>query len=324
MFTIDEIWDDAKRITGVCDETSLLRWLTRGIHILANKGDWDPEIGYADICADRKCITMPRDVMTVLAVNIGGKPTLAHDQLFAFHLNGIGDCRIPCDWSWKDGAEWPTHRELKKPSKLAAFVENPADEDKELWVYGYDSTGKWIRSTDDGGLPVDGYRVPLFSRYALPAQTDPVVGRITRVSKQVTIDRVRLTSFDFSQPPSYATNTGAMIGLYEWNETEPIYRRIEISRESTWARICYRRRPIKFTSRRDLVPLNSEFALMMMLKAMKSYDLDSDVTNGATFEVHALRFLIEEQEARSPQTFMPPQIMDRGSVASTRWDEDVR
>jgi len=112
--------------------------------------------------------------------------------------------------------------------------------------------------------------------------------------------------------------------VFQWNETEPMYRRIEISRESTWVRLCFRRRSIQFENLTDLIPLNSPWAILMMLKAMKFYDVDSDVTNGATFEVHALRWLMEEQQARTPQTFMPPQIMDRGAVASTRWDEDIR
>jgi len=323
MVTVGEIYEDAKRITGICDQATLLRRMTLAVELLANKGDWDPLIGFVDICATEKCITLPREVETVLAVNIGGKPTLAHDQLFSFHLNGVGDCKIPCDWSWKDNGEWPTHKELKTPSKLVAHVENVADENCELWVYGYDSAGKWLRSQDGPGW-VDGYRVPTLYRYALPSVTDPVVGRVTRVRKARTIDRVRLSSYDFSHRPNTACDTGTLLGVFQWNETEPMYRRIEISRESTWVRLCFRRRSIQFENLTDLIPLNSPWAILMMLKAMKFYDVDSDVTNGATFEVHALRWLMEEQQARTPQTFMPPQIMDRGAVASTRWDEDIR
>src|SRR5690349_14154798 len=98
MFRVNDVYDEAKKIIGVCDEEKLFRWLGDAVGLIANKGDFEGWKGYLDICtmgcqcnsgADqscrlgccgRRCIALPREVETVIAVNIGGQPALGKQQ----------------------------------------------------------------------------------------------------------------------------------------------------------------------------------------------------------------------------------------------------
>ena len=131
-FRVRDIWTEAREILGTCAENVLLRKISIAVEVLANSGDFDPLIGYLDICVQGGIVTLPREVETLLKVNIGGKPTLARDQLYNFHLNGPGDCLCQCDYSWQDLGQVPCYRELVQPSKLVAFVQNQEDEGKDL------------------------------------------------------------------------------------------------------------------------------------------------------------------------------------------------
>ena len=39
MFTVNEIWDEAKKILGACDEQKLFRWLGDAVSLISSKED---------------------------------------------------------------------------------------------------------------------------------------------------------------------------------------------------------------------------------------------------------------------------------------------
>src|SRR4029077_10649534 len=127
MFTVDSCYDEAKKIVGICDDTKLFRWMSDVVTMIANKADLEAGKGYLDICTagchcraqghphhlhgcGSHCVSLPREVGTVLGVNIDGCPALGVDQLFNFHLNGPGDhAHRGCDRQWQDlGANYST------------------------------------------------------------------------------------------------------------------------------------------------------------------------------------------------------------------------
>jgi hypothetical protein len=304
MFTVGEIYKDAKKILGSCDDETLFRRVTESIELLSNAGDFDPLIGVVDICVQDCCVTLPRDIENVLAVNISGRPSFGRDRLFNFHLNGPGDdCKQTCHWAWTDGGDSPVFRDLIGPRKLLAFVTNPEDANSELWAYGTDKAGNFVR-TKEGANWVDGYRVPTVFGFAMPEVNAPEFQRIFRVRKAVTTGPIRLSSIDNDGI------TGTLLGQYQWDETEPLYRRIKLSQAACWVRIAFRRAIFKVTSKLDLIPLHVSRSLTTMLRALKAYD-DDDVTLGLQHESNARRWLEEEQRTRTPPVSFPIQVADR-------------
>lgn len=307
MFLASEVIDDAKTILGFSREDKLFRWLTDAVELLAQKGEIDPLVGYVDLCIDNGCVTLPREIETVLACNIGGHPALGHDQLFSFHLNGPGDFQTRCDFSWDDSGLHPVYRDLKCPSKVVTFLDNTEDEGKAVRVFGYDEQHRPLR-TKVGTEWQDGYLVPTIYGYALPETGAPTIARITGIVKDVTSGNIRLSSFDSS------TSTGTLLGVFEPDETVPRYRRLKVHNSSGWIRICYRKRTAQIRSVHDRILLHSRPALLLALHAVKFYR-DSDIANGQAFEANATRLLTEREATLTGVAGFPIQVDDRNSIS---------
>lgn len=311
MLTVDEVWDEISEIWGHCDERKLLRWLTDSVQLLANKGEIDALVGYVDLCVDGGCVTLPREVETVLAVNIGGHPALGRDEVFSFHLNGPGDFCTPCGYTWTNVGGFPTYRDLQCPAKLIAFLDSPEDQGKELRVFGFDSENRPLR-TKVGETWQDGYLVPTIFGYALPDSTAPWISRITSVRKAVTVANVRLSSFDNS------SSSGTLLGVFEHDETEPRYRRIKLHHGCSWVRMMYRKRSLELRSRHDRIFLHSRPALLLACRAVKAYS-QADIAGGVQFEAQATRLLTEKESVLQAPLANPVQVSDRATKLGCDW-----
>lgn len=317
MFTVADIYDEGKKIVGNCDDTRFFRFLGDAVTLIANKGEFEGWKGWLDICTNGGlCVTLPREVETVLAVNLGGKPTLGYDQLFNFHLNGPGDCHGSCQWAWQDQGQWhSTYRDLLTPSQLVAYLQNASDNNSELIVYGYDYQGNRLRRQVNGEW-LDGYQVPTIFGYALPDSDAPTIARIVAVKKIRTAGSVRLSTIDNSGLD------GTLLAIYEPDEVLPQYRRIKLWKSCTWVRIAYRKINPTFYSRHDHVPLKSRLAFLLAVRACKYY-FDADVANAHAYESDAARLEIEAQISSEPVNFMPPQIVDLNNPQD-KTDYDIR
>lgn len=305
MLTVSEIYDEGKKIVGSCADEIFFRWVTDAVKVIANKSHFEGWKGWLDICTtgQGKCLTLPREVGTVLAVNVGGQPTLGRDQMFRFHLNGPGDCRGSCEYTWDDQGNWhPVYKDLVTPSKLVAYLQTDTDNGKELLVFGYDNQNQPLRRQVAGEW-VNGYQVPTIYGYAIPDAGAPVISRITAVQKAPTNGVVRLASVD-----SGGLN-GVNLAVYEPDETLPQYRRIRLGRTASWVRIAYRKSAPKVQSFFDHVPLNNRLALLLALRAVKFYS-EQDLANAHAYEADAARMEIEEQNQLEPPTLAPIQVVD--------------
>lgn len=307
MFLAEDIFEEAQTIFGFSRTPKLFRWITDAVELLAQKGEIDPLVGWVDLCVDSGCITLPREIETVLACNIGGRPALGHDQLFSFHLNGPGDFSTPCNYTWVDGGNFPTYRDIKCPSKLVAFLDNEADAGKILRVFGYDNQNRPLRTFVNDAWE-DGYRVPTIFGYALPEIGAPTISRITNIVKDVTSGNIRLSSFDSS------TLSGTLLGVFEPDETVPKYRRLKVSSGCSWVRLHYRKRTAEVRSQKDRILLHSRPALILALHALKFYR-DSDLANGNAYEANATRMLTEREGALTTPVLFPLQVEDRNSIS---------
>lgn len=304
MIQVSEVYDEAKRIVGNCDDVRLYRWMMDAVQLVANAAELEGYKGWVDICTDcQTCVTLPREVETVLGVNIGGKPTLGLHQLFNFHLNGPGDCGSLCQWTWQDQGKWhSTYRDLIVPAKLVVYTETALDNNKSFVVHGFDDAGHPLWH-EVGGEQRRGLLVPTVYGYAIPAADAPLVGRITAIEKEDTLGMVRLSTIDNSG------NTGVLLGVYEPDERLPQYRRIKLGKRCNWVRVAYRKSHPRIDSRYDRLPLLSRRAFLLAMRAIKGYD-ETDFANAHAFEADAKRLEQEAQNAVEAPTYFPLQVMD--------------
>lgn len=308
MFLVDDIWDETQIIAGFCDEAKLFRWIADAVNLTANKADFEGWKGTIDICTtgDGRCVSLPREVGVVYAVNIGGRPTLGLGQLFNFHLNGPGDCTQACEWSWQDLGVHATYQDLVTPAKLVAYTASEDDNGKQLIVYGYDKNGNRLQRIESDGRK-DGYLVPTIYGYAIPDDEAPEVGRIIRVYKADTLYPVRLSTIDNDG------NNGQLLSVMEPDERFPQYRRIKLGRKCDWVRISYRRANTTFTSKADHILLHSRRGFLLAMQAIKAYD-DKDLAAAHAFEADAARIELEAQNAIESPTVSPIQVLNANGL----------
>ena len=334
MFRVDDIYDEARKIIGACDDTKLFRWLSDSVSLISNKEDLEGWKGFLDICTagcsscdgatqcnnpagcGRRCVALPREVETVIGVNIGGQPVLGYGQLFSFHLNGPGDCRTICEWKWQDaGKNNCTYRDLPHPSQLVAYLQTPADNGKQLVVFGYDDKGNVLRRQVNG-VWQNGYQLPTIYGLAVPDSAAPTVARITGIYKDPTVGSVRLSTIDDSG------STGVLLTVMEPDETLPEYRRIQLNRSCNWVRIAFRKTNPVFSSRYDHIPLKSRVGFLIAVQARKHY-ADNQIAEAHSFEADAVRMELEAQQMCEPPVYMPIQVIDM-SNPKDHYDYDIR
>jgi hypothetical protein len=324
MIQLAEIYDEARKIIGICDDTKLFRWIADAVSLIANKGDFEGLRGFLDICTagccceegsncnaaggcGRRCVVLPREVQTVIGVNIAGKPSVGFSQLFSFHINGPGDCKKSCDFSWEDkGGNHSTYRDLIIPAKLVVHLQTDEDNGKEVIVYGFDKAGQLLRH-QVGTEWRNGAIIPTIFGVALPASDSPIIARITGVFKERTVGSVRLSTIDDTGA------SGVTLAVYEPDETVPQYRRIRLNRSCNWVRIAYLRNNPTFFSKYDHIPLLSRVALLLAIQARKHYS-DLQIADAHAMEADAARLELEAQNKADPPTYFPPQIIDMNNL----------
>src|SRR6185503_2214568 len=305
----------ARKIIGQCSEQKFLDWSSDVVLMLSSKLDLSPFSGNLDICTagcacttgsecnrgancGRKCVTMPREVETVLSILIGGQPTLGFGENFQCHLNGAGACRKSCEFSWEDlGKRYFTYKDLVTPAKLVCYLQTPEDNSKAVIIFGFDDKGNVLRR-QVGGLWKDGYQVPTIFGVAIPDDTAPTIARITGVTKDITVGSVRLATIDSSG------TTGVNLAVYEPSERVPQYRRILLNRSCNWVRVSYLKTSKKFTSVDDHVPLHSRMAFLLGMQARKMYST-LNLAEAHAFEVDSARLELEAQQKLEPPLYFP-------------------
>lgn len=311
MFQVADIWSEAKKVAGFCDQDKLFAWISDAIALIGNKGTFDPYTGFLDLCvSEGRSVTLPREVEAVLAVNVGGHPTLGRDQLFSFHLNGPGDCQKILTWTWDDKGFACTYKDLTAPSRLVAMLQRQEDAGKEILVYGFDQNKFPVRQ-ERGGVLQDGWQVPTIYGYPVFDASAPVFSRITRIRKAESAGVIKLATID------QQGTTGDVLGVFEPDETDPSYRRILLGRSAAWVRIAYRKVNPRIRSLYERIPLRSRMGFLLAMRAIKAYD-DNNLVDAHAYEADAARLEIEAQQSAESFTMAPLQVVDIGNNLNDR------
>lgn len=304
MLQVSDIWDDAVKTFGACKPTFLYDKISQGVELLANKGEFDPTFGTLDLCLASQVVALPPEVETIIACNICGQPSVARDQLFSFHYNGPGTCGPRLQWEWSDLGDTPLYRELECPSKIIAIAADAEDiNTATVRIYGFDDLQNKLTTIAEDGTVTDGILVPVLGGFQAISATAPFVARITRVEKSLSRGPIRLCTLDNS------ATTGALLAIYQWDETQPMFRRIKLSSPASAVRIAFRRRVFKVRAQTDVLPVNNKSAMVMILVALKKY-LDENFELGEAAESTAVRWMKEEQFTSNPPVVHPITVVD--------------
>jgi hypothetical protein len=311
MFRVSDIYEDVKRVLGGCSDTEIYSRLNHAVEILSTEADWNPLLGYVDICVQCDgCVVLPPEVGTVLAVNVCGHPAQGHDWLHSFHLNGPGDIDNLLAWSWQDLRSTPVFRYPHTAGgKLVTQLERASDSGKSFRVYGYAAGGGWIR-TLEGGVFVDGFLVPMQYGTSVANPNAPLITRIERIEKQETDGYVRLYSQDYAGANQYR------IGSYRPEETNPEFRLIRVTPgcSCTHVRVAFKKNTEELSALTDLIPLHSKYALVLMVKALKKLDEDR-LDEAEAYQTKAVQLLTKKQLSVAPPTAPSIQIADGNLIA---------
>lgn len=299
---VSQFYSQAKKQFEGCDEATIFARLTDAIRLLANKGLNDPLLGEMEICTCQSCITLPRDVGTVLGIDVCGQPTLLNDQWFKFHINGPGvhgGCGVITEMG-----QVCTFRDPSEAAYLIAEVTSAADNNKKLRVFATRAdNGQKIFTPGPDGKLYEGFLVPMIYGYPQRNPNVPALGTIYRISKEVTKDFVKLYAVNASDGASQT-----LIGHYEPDEILPQYRRIKVPHKSN-VLVKYKKASLEIRRMTDFINCDNYEALRLACRAVKFREDDSyDKARAA--EEEASRILAEETEAKRPSGPRVPQIIN--------------
>lgn len=183
-------------------------------------------------CVDNGCITLPRQIANVEAVAVCGHPLTIRGSWFQFLQSGPGmdpqcagnSCTGSswgCGMSFQQKAgDFCTYRDiLGENKKIKVYADVSEDADAVITLFGYDENGQWIRS-QVGGEWIDGEQVSIDS--TTPQLSTHFFTSLVSVQKPETNGPVRLYEYDTT------LLTQREIAVYDPDETNPAYRRVEI------------------------------------------------------------------------------------------------
>jgi hypothetical protein len=314
MFTVADIQNDIKRVLGGCSDDEMYSRLNHAIEILSTEGEFDPMLGFVDICSDRDgCFALPREVGTVLAVNICGRPATGHNWLFEYHLNGPGDVGAAVGFHWHEQRHVPTFRQLHdEGSRLVIQLEKASDTGKSFRVYGYAAGGGWVRTLENGEW-VDGFLVPMTFGSSVTNPNAPLLSRTSRIEKAETDGYVRLYAVSKDGTEQYR------VGNYAPDEIRPEYRYIQASNSCgcSHVRVAFKKNVLELSTLTDLIPLHSKYALVLMVKSLRKMDEDR-LEEADNYWKKAIELLNKKQLSISPPTAPSIQMADGNLIADRK------
>lgn len=283
---IRDIEQDIVRATRLQSQEVNFRYVSEAVDILSNKGDYDLSLHYLtmNVPDGQNLLTMPREVDTVLKVNIDGTPSFSRDRLYEFTLNGPGSDAERVDFTWEQRGvvpilvPFPTNTAV--PLVKVYATGNDRDSAKTLTVVGRNAAGEELSP----------YVLNINGAESLFAFSD-----IVRVNKEATLSDVSLYTKWVTGAPGAGD---ALLATYKAGDTEPQFRQIRVSKTGGTAYILFKRKNFNVTSLNDFVPIKSKRALLEMIKALRKYD-GKEMEEGKKSEDLAVEWANQEQKKTS-------------------------
>lgn len=321
-------------IAGVCATSEEFASLVNDACQRAlRRGDWEGTLIPIQVCVRRGCITWPREVETVRAINICGCPVPISNNWYQFlpgnQKNWWGTCRNNfsafAESRMDQQVQVPSFEDLYGSGRYLRFIcEKREDFGKTITVYGInDATGLPIRQKVNG-IWIDGITLTLKVGFVSTTMT---VRSVTRIQKDVTQGLV----FGYGYNPT--EDVMEPFGQYEPTETHPLYMRYKLS-----APICTGRTGSSATvacgefksalalvklafipavADTDVVVIQNIDALKMLIQSIR-FEEASDINNKRQYELDAIRELNLDINNIIPKENMAIEVRAFGSALPAR------
>lgn len=187
---------------------------------LLEHGSWWGTEQEADFVIRDACITLPGVVAALEGLRACNEPVRIENGWYKF-LPGFNPQRnYDCGMWWEYKDQVCTFMQWGDVKTLRSYPLVPSDVGRKIKYLGYDRSGKWVRTRQDG-LYQDGEQVTLASPYV--DTVTQFLGSPVAVIKDETDDIIRT----FSYTPG-DDSTLQPVAQYNWWETRPTFQRFRI------------------------------------------------------------------------------------------------
>lgn len=278
MLLVSEIFSDIQAVLGTADTATTYDKLNRAIRLLRNKASgsnvtWDASLIYCNIATDptRYIVSLPYQIEKPIAININSAPAFTRGQLFEFTMNGPGSNDPLVGFQWMDQGTKPLQIPLPFPGLIGNILLFTSDNPLDVGVV----FTCLVQNTDNSESTI-----PITIGVPSPAVQD-----LIQVNKPVTLGNITVTV------------NGITVAVYAPSVTLPQFHQIKISTPGASVRILGRRRYTRVSNLTDFIPLESQEAVIQMVKAVKYYDEDQYMAAQQCEQI-ALTWLQEDNAAR--------------------------
>jgi hypothetical protein len=305
----------AARSTGVAvDSDDFRNYTNEAVRMVLRRGNWWSTVQPIQGCTYNGCITWPRYVASVLAMDMAFKNVNVQNRWFGF-INWTANMCTYVSQRGGTGKMWPVEAfEGTSPvfqnvprgqsMFLQVFISNQADIGKTITFYGTDSNQQVIRSKRPDGTIQDGIQLVLKN----PMVESPIrITHVDRVVKDVTADTIRVYQWDGTTLNPDTTPNLIDMARYEPGETTPEYNVSKAvpgcqngGNVTALVKLAYI--PVRFDN--DLILVDNEEALATMIQAIR-YRENGDEVRKRLFEVDAFRELNYQLKERFPMEQTP-------------------
>lgn len=207
-------------VIGMCPTSSEFKDIVNeAMERLANRGNWKGSYQRVRFCLDNGCITLPRQIESLIEISQCSDPVPVRNQWYEFVSDVSGfipnsDCN--CQRNLIDRGYYPTFADLKPPNKeIRLYYTNSSDIGKRVLLLGNDQNEIWIRSLEDG-VYIDGTWYTLASPFT---QTTFAYTALTGIQKEETAGDVLVYEVDT------VTSVERLLARMQPTETVAYYHR---------------------------------------------------------------------------------------------------
>lgn len=320
-------------VSGVCGSSDAFRsYLNKAVRMLMTRGNFWGTVQLMRFCVYNECLTWPRQVGTILAVNTCGQPVNVWNNWFQFaHIGGMRDissagfsidgCNCRGDLNMENQGTTPVYFQVPCGNEfyVRSYPSVRADIGKKVTIFGIDSNGQVVQTKNSDGVWRDGETIV----NALPfVSTTKRYREITRVVRDKTSAPGRLYYYD---PDNDVLRDCA---VYDPTDMAPDFRFTKIpgllrSRSVTCANgarqvsALVKLQFIPVENDNDLVLISNLDALGNMIQGIRKSD-GGDSAGGETDVSRAVHEMNLELRDKFPQEQTPISIRPAGAVGAYR------
>lgn len=321
-------------IAGVCSTSADFASLVNEAYQRAmRRGDWEGTLIPMQVCIRRGCVTWPRQVESIRAINICGCPVPISNNWYQFlpgnQRNWWGTCRNNfsafSDSHMTQQLQVCSFEDIYGAGRYVRFIcEKREDFGKTVTIYGVnDATGLPLKQKV-GGVWIDGVTLTLKTGFV---STPVTVRRVSRIQKDVTQGIVFGYGYDA------ANDVMEPFGQYEPTETNPLYMRYKLTSPICTGRTGSSASPacaehksalalvklsfVPAVADSDVVGIQNIDALKMLIQSIR-FEEASDLNNKRQYELDAIRELNLDLNNIIPKEDMAVEVRAFGSALPTR------